>query len=270
MAEQTLTYRNDSLILNEAYEYALLVLVNGNSFSYAVTSGNQLMAYEANCPLSELTNPSQLQELLEANYKKIVLALPSPGFSLLPVNLFNADRLTDIAHLLDVKENEKVLAQVLDKENYIVYKVDEQLLAVVNRYDTKNVVFAAKGWIKAIAEANPANNQLYVNVEGNKADFLYFKDAGIRFYNSFEAKSADDVAYYAALVAGDLELHPELTRLIVSGDITAGDEIHTSLSRFFLAVTINPIQLLELPEQLSHHQLLSLAALSLCESSEAL
>ncbi|MDB5112903.1 MAG: hypothetical protein JWR67_4017 [Mucilaginibacter sp.] len=269
MSEQKHSFRHNTLNLDQAYYYALLIYVEATSFSVAVTYNDQLLAYETNCALNELNDPQQLQDILSATYKKTIVALSSSVFSLVPDPLFNPDHITGFARLLDVKANEKVLAQVLDEKNHVVYKVYEQQWTAIAKLDLKNLVFASKGWIKAIAQNNPLNNQLYVNIGNNTIEFLYFKHNNIRLYNTFEFNNADDVVYFSTLVTDELDMLPPYTTLVLSGNITGEDEIYTHLTAFFPDVVLNKIKLLELPEQIAPHQILSLAALTLCESSEA-
>jgi hypothetical protein len=269
MSEQTNIFRDDTLNLDQAYYYALLLLVDADSFSYAVTFKTQLLAYGTNCALSELTEPAQLRELLIASYKKITVGLTGNAFTLVPQPIFSADHIKDFARLLDVKPNEKVLAHVLDEKNQVVYKVDEQRMAAVNQFNNKNLVFGAQGLIRVIAQNNPINKNLYLHLTGNRAEFIYFRHNNLRFYNTFEFKNANDVVYYSALVAQEIEMLPNYAVLVVSGNINNDDELYTNLAGFFSEVILNKVPLLELPAQLSSHQVLQLAALSLCESLEA-
>src|SRR4051812_7050700 len=116
MSEQTNTFRDDTVNLDQAHYYALLLLVDVDSFSYAVTFKTQLLAYGTNCVLSELAEPQQLQELLTASYKKITIGITGNAFTLVPQAMFSAEHVKDFARLLDVKQNEKVLAQPLDEK----------------------------------------------------------------------------------------------------------------------------------------------------------
>jgi len=270
MSEQTNTFRDSTLNLDQAYYYTLLLLVDTGSFAYGITFKDKLLAYEANCSISELTEPKQLQELFSVSYKKIIFGFKGNGFTLIPRHLFNTDRIGDFARLLDVKENEKVLAQVLDAKNHVVYKADAQPLSGIGKFSFKTIAFAAKGIITAIARNNPSNTNLYLNIGSNKVEFVYFNNGSLRFYNSFDFKNAEDVVYYSALVTNELEMQPANTILTVSGDINLTDELYNHLTRFFKAVEINKIQLLELPAQIAPHHIFSFAALSLCGSSEAL
>lgn len=267
MSEQTNIFRDDTLNLDQAYDYALLLLVDAGSFSYAVTLKTQLLAYGTNCALSELTD-QQLQELLTASYKKVTVGLTGNGFTLVPQAVFSAEHIGDFARLLDVKQNEKVLAQPLDEKNYVVYTVDEPRMNAVTRFDLKNTVFGSKGLIKAIAQNTPINKNLYLHITGNRAEFIYFKHNNLRFYNAFEFKDAKDIVYFSALVAQEIEMLPNYAVLMISGNINTGDELYTNLAGFYSEVILNEIPLLELPAEISSHQVLQLAALSLCESLE--
>ncbi len=269
MSEQTYTYQNNALNLDEAYYYTLLLQIDADTFSYAILYKTQLLAYHTNCNLDELTEPKELSDLLSATYRKTVVGLQCVGFTLVPPTLFDKDHLTGFARLLDIKEDEKVLAQQLDDNNYVIYKADEQVLTAAGRFKLKNTLFAAKGWITAIAQTNPVDSNIYINID-NQAEFLCFKKGKLRFYNAFDFSAAEDLVYYAVLVAKEMELLPENTTLVLSGNINTGDKTIKLLSEYFSEAILNSIPLLELPEEITPHQILSMAALSLCASSEVL
>ena len=269
MTEQTLTYRDEALNLDEAYYYALLIKVASSSFSYAITYKNKLLAYNDDCSLSELTEPLYMQDILCARYKKLIIALPSTGFTLIPKNLFSTDHLAQIGHLLDVQENEQIIAKLLDADNYIVFKLDSQFLEGLKQYGLQNVVFKPTGWIKALAQKNPENHQLFVDISHNKVDIAYFQNFRLRFYNNFDYTNADDVVYYAAMVARELALAPAELSIMVSGALTEEDAVHSLLHDFFGEVSINSSASIELPEHIAPQHVFSLVSLSLCESSEA-
>ena len=266
MNEQTHTYRDSTLNMAEADNYTLLLQVNPESFAYAIVEDKHLLACETNCNLNELTHPEQLYERLTAEYKNMVITLPAKAFVLIPVSLFNEDNIAEYARLLDVKDDEKVIAQSLDTQNYVVYKVDEQLLSRVNNYDIKNVVFAPKGWMYAIDRSEPSVTDLFLNISGNQVEFAYYKNNRLRFYNKFEFVSIEDLIYYTVFVSDELELKQQSTALIVSGNVNEEYELYKRLSEYFAVVMINDIRVLDLPANIPSNQILSLSALSLCAS----
>jgi len=262
MTEQIYTYRDPSFNLNQAYDYTLLMQIDASSFSYAVTYKKLLLAWGTNYSLDELAGD------LSAAYKKVVIGLPANGFSLIPAAIFDKEHITGYARLLDVKPDEKVLAQQLDDQNFIIYKVDEKIIPAVEKFGLANTVYLYEGWIMAIAQNDPAENSIYINLTHNKADFLYFKNSNIRFYNSFEYVTTDDLAYFAAFVAEELELAPGNTSLVLSGNTP--DDVENGLSQFFKEAVFNSTGILYLPDGIPTHQIMALAALNLCGSSEEL
>jgi Protein of unknown function (DUF3822) len=270
MNEKPTTFSDNTLNLDQAYYYTLLLLIDTDTFAYAVVYKTKLMAYGDHYPLSELAEPKQLQEILSVSYKKIIIGYTGTGFTLVPHQIFNQEHIAELGKLLDVKENEKVLAQVLDDKNYAVYKVPAQQLALVDRLNFKNIVFAGKALIKVISQSRPLNTNLYLNVIGQQGEFIYFRDELLRFYNRFEFKSSGDLAYYSALVMNELDLQTANTSLLLSGSINAADELYKHLSNFFPQTGFNTIPLLEMPQQIPSQQILALAGLLLCGSSEVL
>jgi len=263
-------YQDNTFNLYQAYSYTLLLQVELHSFSYSVVYQNRLLVSARNCELSELADPKQLNDLLSATYKKVIIGLSATGFTLVPVSLFSEQHVAGFARFLDVKDHEKVLAQPLDAQNIIVYKTDENLVSAVERFNLDNAVYTSKGWIKAISKSSPPNNSLYIEVGDDTLQFLNYKDGGLRFYNSFEFKNEDELAYFAAFVADELNLSPRDTTIVLSGNVSKDDEKMARLAEFFGKVELNNLHVLEIPGQIAAHKILALAALSLCGSSEEL
>ncbi|WP_259067816.1 DUF3822 family protein [Mucilaginibacter sp. X4EP1] len=268
MSENNNTYTDDSFSLYQAHSYTLLIQVETTSFSYAVVHNNRLLASGVNCDLDELAHPKLLSDLLTASYKKVIVGLPATGLTLVPKSLFGEDHVADFARFLDVKDTEKVLAQLLDDQNVIVYKTNEALISAIEKFKLQNTVYTAEGWIKAIAKSSPPDSNLYLQVGKETVQFLYFSSYKLRFYNTFEFKNPDELVYFTAFVAEELGLRPSGTTLVVSGDISYGDVNLTRLTDFYPKIEINGLKVAELTGQTASHKLLALAALSLCGSSE--
>lgn len=261
---------NTDLNTDQSAGYTLLVKIGLNSFSYAVAGQGRLLALKENLSLGELGQTSDSNNMLFSDYQKRIVSIPYTGFTLVPASLFKAEKAADIARFLDVKPDEKVFSQPLDSDNQVIFKTDGALVDLLaEKFGTGSIVFAPKGWIKLTAGNNPSDHQLFLNVEGDQAGLLNFKDGRLRFYNSFEFKTADELAYFAMLVANELQLSPREVTLVLSGDVAAGDENGSSLARFFGKVELNRMSALILPAHTASYDILTLTALSLCGSSEA-
>lgn len=268
MSDHNNNYNDNSFNLAQAYSYTLLLHVETTSFSYAIVHQNRLLVSSQNCDLNELLYPNQLSDLLSATYQKIIIGLPSTGLTLVPNNLFSENYAADFARFLDVKEHEKVLAQTLDNRNAIIYKTFGSIINTVQKFGIHNTVYSAKGWIMAIAKSNPPADTLFLEIGNGSVQILYIYSGVLRFYNTFDFKSADELAYFTTFVSEELNLKPQNTNLMVSGDVSDGDKNMTRLADFYNKVDLNDLNVLELPGQILAHKILALAALSLCASSE--
>jgi hypothetical protein len=269
MSDNNNNYTDSSFNLYQAYSYTLLLQVEASSFSYAIVHNNRLLVSAQNCDIDELAHPKQLSDLLGATYKKVIIGLPATGLTLVPKSLFSEEHVADFARFLDVKANEKVFAQKLDDQNLIIYKTNADLVAAVEKFNLQNTVYNAEGWIKIIAKSAPPNNKLYLEIGNNTVQFVYFAEGALRFYNTFEFKNEDELVYFTSFVCEELNLKPQYSVLVLSGDIDAGDNNMNRVANFYPKIEINSLRVLELPSQIASHKFLALAALSLCGSSEA-
>ncbi|WP_158824849.1 DUF3822 family protein [Mucilaginibacter lacusdianchii] len=250
----------------EVHNYTLLVLINPTQFSLAVVHQHKLMVWRKPGLLSELNQPGEVQEVLNFNYQNIISGVTSSDFTLIPDALYQEADVASIARYLDVQSQDTVFAQPLDADNRIVFKLNQTATLAAARFDLSKTIFAASGWIKAIADTQPSGYDLYININENQADLVYFRHGKLLLFNTFECTNADELAYYALFVAEQLKLTPADTNVIVNGLISEGNAYHNRLSNFFKLAALSTVQLLDMPEHLPKQELLTLSALTLCAS----
>lgn len=265
MNEPNYKYTNNAFSLSDADSYVLLIQIYSNSFSYAVTQNDTLLAWGSQVSLSELQSPDELRDMLLADYKKVIVGLPSTGFTLIPEALYSDTQVHEFARFLNVGEGEKVFVQQLDNENRVVYKVAAKIAdAAEALFGLENTVFGLKGWVKAIAGNNPADDTIYAEIQADTVTLLYYNYGRLRYLNSFKFTNADELAYYSTLVADQLKMQPNSMVVCLSGEAGSDDESTKRLSEFFSGTENTNLQILQVPETFASHQILSLAALNLC------
>jgi len=268
MGEINYTYQNEDFNLSLAYYYTMVLQVNSTSFTYAVFYDSKLMALAEHCSLEELINPVGMADELFANFKDIVVGVDAEVFTLVPIELYSTDNVAGYARFLDVKQDDKVLAQQLDADNFIIYKITAAVFEAIEKFDLSRCVYSSKGWVNAIANSGPAYNTIYVNIEEERAELLRFRNGKIRLYNTFEYKTADDLTYAVSIVFKETGVLQREVQLSLSGN-ALNQEYKARLAEFFPVTDLNTIKILQLPEELNSAQLLKLSALLLCVSSEA-
>ena len=268
MAENTNSYTDPNFSLYQAYAYTLVLSLEQQSFGFAVLDNNRLMAAGKAIALSELSNPELLKELFASTFKKVIVGLPATALTLIPAKVYSNAHAADFARLLDVKTNEKVFVQTLGDENIIVYKTSDTLVKLIEKYNILNTVYNGSGWIKTIAKSSPPGNNLYIDISGEKAGYLYYFLGSLRYYNSFEFKDEAELVYYTLLVCSELNIKPQHTYLVMSGDIDTGDKYMSRLAEFYPNISVNPLRAVEISGDINPHRFLALNSLSLCGSSE--
>jgi hypothetical protein len=264
MNEPAFYYTNDEIDLQQAGSYTLLLKLNTSTFAYAVVQSNRLLEWQGINPVDELTNPADIAELLNANYKQVIVGLPAITYTLIPESIYNEAHVNDFARYLDVQANESVFVQQLDNENRVLYKVTADVVAAAGKFGLENTVFGLKGWVKAVAGSNPADDTLYADISGSKVSFLYYNYGKLRFLNTFDFFTADELSYYAVFVTEQLKMQPGKTRICLSGEVSAGDAEFTRLSGFFNEVETTNLHILQLPHEVETQHILPVAALTLC------
>jgi len=264
MSDNKNHYRENSFTLSQSYTYTLLIQFEVQAFSYAVIYNYRLMAYGENCPFYWLNESGEINDILIANYKKVLIGLPAIAFTLVPKDLFFTDQVSAYARFLDVQFNEKVLAQTLDDKNVIIYKTGADIVQCAAKFNLANTTYTANGLAKIIQKSQPLANKLYLDIGNDLIQILYFQFGSLRFYNTFEVIDEDDLTYFAVLVAEQLNLDPRNTTLVVSGNINQDDNKFTCLSDFFDKIELNEISFIELPWHLTPHKMLAHASLLLC------
>jgi hypothetical protein len=270
MSNHNYYYRDDDYNPEQSAAYTLLVQVGMASLSYAVIGHQKLLVIEEDLALSTLTEPSEANKLLSAEYGQRIIGLQQSGFTFVPAGLFKPELLADFARFLDVKANEKVFHQQLDDKNYVIYKVDESIVATVsNKYGIRDAVFGPRCWMQAIAGSNPADNSLYLNLDTEKLELLNFNGGKLRFYNCFGFKNEDELVYFTSLTVQELQLKASNITLILSGDVELNDKNYNRLAEFFGKVELNNLKTVHFPPKVAAHNVLNLTALALCGSSAA-
>lgn len=223
-------------------DFELLVILNQYTFSYAVRhpATNKPVRANTEIPLNELWNQEQGSELIGTAYKKVVIAIETQSFCLIPNAVFSTEDLLAYTAFMLVKEADLILTdQIESGQNTVIFTFDEALvLKLKTQFQNPEIQFAPKAWIKIVMLAQIPGQNLYLYLEENRLQILFPQGENIRFYNQFDFSGLDELVYFTALVADQLKLKPAETTLILCGTVAAGGEQMLRLQQFFKEVTL--------------------------------
>ncbi len=247
-------------------KFLLLLVLNQDTFNYAIRHPvtQQLVCVSTENSLSQLFGQNENSEVLGESYQKIIVAAETKSFCLIPDAVFTHENLPDFAAFLSVKEADLVLTdQIQTRENTVIFTFPEDLVRkIAAKYPSAKIQFAPKSWIKTIFDARLSGQNLYLFLEENSLQILFSAQENIRFYNRFDCTTADEVVYFTALVADQLNLKPEETNLFLCGRIEAGSGPMLLLQGFFKDVSLFSTSGFLQKDVLQQHQIVQFLGLS--------
>jgi len=269
MSNQRFNYYDPEFNPADAAGCSLLIMISDNTFSFTIIQkrANKVLVWGENYRLEELNTSGDLSDILLAPFAETKIGVQSQSFTIVHRDLFRANQLAGFAKCLDAQTNETILVNLLDDDNYVIFKISGELTtAVSEHFDLKWVFFAGKPWIAAINMAKPYIQPLYAHITGSVVQLYHTNNDKLDFYNRFQFSNPDELMYYVVLTANELNINLDATSVILSGDITVSDKRIQRVSDLLPKVYFNQNQVVSLPSGFISHQILMLAGLSLCES----
>ncbi len=253
---------------NPAYtaDFQLIIILNQDTFGYAVRHAvtKKLVRLSTGNQLAGLFKPRDQANELNSTYQKIIIGVETESFCLIPDAVFTTENMLDYAAFLSVKEADLILTdQIENGNNTVIFTFPEEIILQLQaQFNTTEIKFATKGWIKEVFEAPASGANLYLHLGENQLHILFPALDNIRFYNRFSCSTTDELVYYTALVAQQLKLKPEATSLIICGGTEANSEELQRLKAFFKEVSLFSTPNYEQPGNLPQHKLVGFLGLN--------
>ncbi|RYE19878.1 MAG: DUF3822 family protein [Sphingobacteriaceae bacterium] len=246
-------------------DFQLVIVLNEESFDYAVChpATNRLIHVSTGHLLKELTDTPNQQKFSASKYQKVVILADSKSFCLIPDAVFTEENLPDYAAFLSVKEADLILTdQISNGNNTVIFTLPEVLVKQVEgQFPLVKIQFAPKSWVKTVFDYQPAGQNLHLFVTENTLKILYPDQQNIRFYNQFDCTTTDEIIYFTALVADQLNLKPEETSLIICGRLETDSEPILRLQDFFKEVSLFSVSAIKQHSLLKQHQIVQFLGL---------
>ena len=168
---------------------------------------------------NELSNSFSSVKII--HYNNLSTVVPEPLFdknNALSYLKFNSKILqNDYAAYDEIFNNECVNVYIpyVNINNYIFKMFDS---FVYNHYSS---IILEK--VK-LNEKNTAAPSLYLNINSNHMELIYFVKNKLIFYNRFDFSTKEDIIYYLLFTIDQLKLNPEEIPLVITGNISEDDD----------------------------------------------
>ena len=169
---------------------------------------------------NELSNSFSSVKII--HYNNLSTVVPEPLFdknNALSYLKFNSKILqNDYAAYDEIFNNECVNVYIpyVNINNYIFKMFDS---FVYNHYSS---IILEK--VKLNDEKNTITPSLYLNINSNHMELIYFVKNKLIFYNRFDFSTKEDIIYYLLFTIDQLKLNPEEIPLVITGNISEDDD----------------------------------------------
>ena len=87
-------------------------------------------------------------------------------------------------------------------------------------------------------EKNTATPSLYLNINVNHMELIYFVKNKLVFYNRFDFNTKEDLIYYLLFSIDQLKLNPEEIPVVITGDISKDDDNYMIIYKYIRNVSV--------------------------------
>ncbi|MEG2945636.1 MAG: DUF3822 family protein [Bacteroidales bacterium] len=258
--EYTLSIR----LMPDGFSFSIHNVLTENSYRYEYfhfgSSANYLAALEESI--------LQQEELLYP-YRQIDIIVASHRFSLIPTEIYDADKSSMFYEFTITPRREKILTDHLEHTNAVnVYGIEEDVYGFLSR-TFSNVTFHHHQSILieyfTIKSKMGNTDKMICQLRNGMLDLLCFSKGKLRLANSFVYRTPEDAAYYILAAWKSIRMNQLSDSLQLTGDQNTIGEITSLLNIYIGSITpvVFPAQMFNLGKE-SLNAPFDLIALPLC------
>ena len=175
-------------------------------------------------------------DFLTRNYRRTVLILPSPRYTLIPAPLFDPARKDDYFSFNHIKwESETVQTnRIPDPDSFLVFSTGKEILETLREiYPDSFPLHQMKPLLHHISVTGRNHEEPYIHahIENDFFNLLISRDKKLQFSNSFLYRNITDILYFILNVFKNIDLKQDST-IFMSGQTELFDELYSSLRTY--------------------------------------
>lgn len=252
MESETITLKLKNELIDESFQHgmlgssALLFTVDKHQFSYCVLdlSRNKIVVLKDYQLQPGGSNSGFLAAVLQedellANLKpsKVIAAIHSENIVLIPEPLFSKEYAKDALELTNAPIKNEVVKDDLIKicDVHLAYSIPTHLMGeITNHFYDVNFVNARTAFIENQLMINKHSQEeiISINVRKHLFDIIITKGNELLFANTFGFFSGEDFIYYLLFVMEQLELSPDITTVVLYGEIDKTNSSWIALNKY--------------------------------------
>lgn len=214
--------------------------------------------------------------LINSDYADYKIMYPYRRLTIVPEALFSENDIESIfKYNFSETENEVLKYSKMPRSEAVaVFGVPESIFNTVNSQVKCNWVPHVFPFVEANLKDYRLGDdlqtpKLFINSNSDFIDIIVIDESGIKLYNNFNVKSANDIVYYILNIYDKLKLNPEKVHSVFIGDISPESHGIITLQKFvrnvYFAAQRQDIKYSYRMQEIAPHLFANLINLAVCE-----
>ena len=171
-------------------------------------------------------------------YNKVFLLYQNNYSTLIPQPLFDEDHKNlYLGFNQPFQENSRIVFdEIKNNEAVNIYYLPNFVIEKAKDFwPNVNLLHFSTGLIESLSinfKNKVDTKTLFVNLQDDCFDLVYFKENKLHYYNSFEFRTKEDFIYFLLISIDQLMLNPEDVKLILMGDIDKTDDTYRMIHQY--------------------------------------
>ena len=177
------------------------------------------------------------QQLLQQNFVSTSIGIANTFNTLTPKALYkkeNGKEILAFNHVL-LKNETETRDWIQSIQAYNSYFIPEELERCFNKY-FKSILWKHDSSILIESLIHQfklhESERVYISIQNKTFEITILENKHLKFFNSFSYKAAEDLIYYLLFTYEQLNLNPDQTPLIISGEIEEDSEVYKLLYKY--------------------------------------
>lgn len=253
-----LTYSNEP-----ASYYYLILEIQAHAVKTAwFHSTKNLITGFATYPFDgSIGNLIKAHPFLSSEFKEVLVCVEKANYLLCPKHLINgtSHNIFTLSNALDSDTEVLRTTDLVNLKSEIVHPISIELESEITS-NFKHVKILSHIAPRIEQEMNILRSinmevAMYAHIAEDALDIRVYKKKKLSLANSFYQTGKEDVAYYLLYSSEVMEVNPEETKLIISGNISIGDNTWLLLSNYWKNISLaDPLAQVEISEKLLSEQ----------------
>lgn len=239
---------DETLDLNLTQSYILNINIANNNFEFAIFDPLRnkyigIISFETETSknkdlyIQDLFKFINSNDIIKLRYKNVYCNIQTQRYSNIPKPLFESNNLEKLFSFSnELLKSDKIQYNYLKNSNsYIIYPIDYSLESVLVSFYS-NITFYHHLFPiienKILLNKNKNNYKIFINISKNFFDSVVINSNKLILANSFSFENDDDFMYFFLLIFEQLNLNPEETEVILTGNIRKEDELFNKTKKY--------------------------------------